>query len=443
MLSSRKRNGIIVAPTGCGKSILIAEIAKGLDGPCLVFQPSKEILEQNLAKFQTYGYRPAVYSASMGRKTVSTITLATIGSVAGNKARASKAHLFQEFPYVIVDECDLVGAKKGQYKTFFEELDVKILGLTATPYRLTNDMNGSILKWLTRTRPKVFQEVVYYIQTGDLFDEGYLARPEYQIVKAFDRHAVKANSTGADFDERALQLHFFKINFSDKIVKVVERLREIERKGILVFTRFIPEAQYVVSKIPGAAIVTAETSKHEREAIIGEFRKGRIPVVANVGVLTVGFDYPELDTVVLARPTKSLRLYYQMSGRVVRPVPDKKPWIVDMVGLVQEFGKIEDLKIVDGGNGKWFIENNERQLTNVYFSNEGASRCHDCGAEVGFWMRHVDTGNRAPLQRPAGGQQGNINLVRREGKTYYTVVPAGQGEFVHHFAVCERRRRAG
>lgn len=450
MRSPKKRNGIIVAPTGCGKSILIAEIAKGLDGPCLVFQPSKEILEQNLAKFQSYGYRPGVYSASKRRKTVGEITLATIGSVAGNKARESKAHLFQEFPYVIVDECDLVGAKvnkktktAGQYKSFFNELDVKILGLTATPYRLERNMNGPIQRWITRTQPRIFQEVVYYIQTGDLFDEGYLARPEYQIVKGFNRHAVKSNSTGADFDDRALQLHFFKINFSDKIVKVVQRLLEIGRTGILVFTRFIPEAQYVVSKIPGAAFVCSDTDTDERTAIVKEFKKGRIPVVANVNCLSVGFDYPELSTVVIARPTKSLRLWYQMAGRVVRPAPGKEPWIVDMVGLTAEFGKIEDLKIVDGGNGKWFIENTERQLTNVYFSNDGASRCPECGQPIGFWSRHAETNNSAPLQRPGAGQQGNINLVRRDGKTYYTVVPPGQGEFVHHAAVCERRRRVG
>lgn len=442
MLSARKRNGIIVCPTGAGKSLIIAAITQGLDGPVLVFQPSKEILEQNLAKFQNYGYRPAVYSASMGRKSVGEITLATIGSVAGNKARASKSHLFQEFPYVIVDECDLVGAKCGQYKTFFSELEVKILGLTATPYRLSSDMNGSSLKWLTRTKPRIFQDVIYYIQTGDLFDEGYLAKPEYQVVKGFDRHAVKANSTGADFDDRALQLHLFKINFPDKIVKVVERLLEIGRKNALVFTRFIPEAEYVVSKIPGASLVTAETSKDEREAIISEFRKGRIPVVANVGVLTCGFDYPELDTVVLARPTKSLRLYYQMAGRVVRPSDGKTPWIVDMVGLSQEFGKIEDLKIVDGGNGKWFIENHERQLTNVYFTDSGSSRCSKCGMPIQFWARHESTNNAAPMQRPGPGVEPNIQIRSLAGRTVYAVVPPGHGEFINHYAVCSQQRVA-
>lgn len=437
MQSDKKRNGLIVLPTGAGKSLVVSGIANRLDAPVLVFNPSKEILEQNLAKFQSYGVRPGIYSASMGRKSIGDVTLATIGSV------KSKAHLFEDFPYIIPDEADLCGAKKGMYKNFFDSLPgCKVLGLTATPYRLSTDINGSILKFLTRTRPRIFHELVYFAQTGDLFDEGYLAKPTYKHWPAFNRHAVKANSTGADFDDRQLQMYFANTNFQGKVVKAVEKLLEMGRKSVLVFTRYILEAQYVVSKIPGAAIVTAETPKAEREAIIREFRNGRIPVVANVGVLTVGFDYPELDTVLLARPTKSLRLFYQMVGRLLRPSPGKEAMVVDLVGLVQEFGKIEDLKIVDGGNGKWFIENTERQLTNVYFSSEGASRCHDCGQPVGFWMRHCETGNRAPLQRPTNGTQGNINLVKRDGGTFYTVVKSGEGEFVHHAAVCERRRIA-
>ena len=133
----RKKNGILVLPTGSGKSLVIANIVAQLDAPCLIFQPSKEILEQNLAKFHAYGFRPSVYSASMNRKSVGEITLATIGSVSGvsgkKVTREGKAHLFQDFPYIIVDECHLVSAKDGQYKEFFEEVSARMIGLTATP----------------------------------------------------------------------------------------------------------------------------------------------------------------------------------------------------------------------------------------------------------------------------------------------------------------------
>ena len=111
-------------------------------------------------------------------------------------------------------------------------------------------MNGSILKFITRTRPRIWHEVVYYIQNGDLFDEGYLQRPTYKHWPAIDRHKVKANSKGTDYDDRALQLHLFKANFQDKLVKAVRHLKdEVKRKNCLIFTRYVPEAQYLASKI--------------------------------------------------------------------------------------------------------------------------------------------------------------------------------------------------
>jgi len=445
LLGQRKRNGLIVLPTGSGKSLVIAGIAERLDGPVLIFQPSKEILEQNLAKFHAYGYRPSVYSASMNRKAVGEITLATIGSVAGAKNRASKAHLFQDFPYIIVDECDLAGAKEGQYKSFFNELgQVRILGLTATPYRLSSDSNGSIMKFLTRTRPRIFEDLVYYVQTKDLFDEGYLCPLVYKKWKAFDRHAVRLNSTGADFSDKALQLNFLKIGFQDKIVRAVETLMTRDkRKNALVFTRFLPEAEYVARQT-GAVVVTAETPKFEREEIGKQFRENRIQVVVNVGVYLVGFDYPELETVVLARPTRSLRVFYQQAGRGVRIHPDKEScWIVDLVGLTEEFGRLEDLKIVDGGNGKWFIENSERQITNIYFGESNNSRCPRCGSADFFWARHIETNNTAPLCRPPKDMAPNITLLKNHlGKTVYQVVGVMDptAEFVHHASLCERRK---
>lgn len=95
----------------------------------------------------------------------------------------------------------------------------------------------------------------------------------------------------------------------------------------------------------------------------------------NVGTLTTGFDYPELDTVVMARPTNSLALYYQIIGRLLRPYKDKDgipkvAWYVDECGNERKFGKVEDMLVVDKGGGKWVIESNGKQLTNVLFKDE-------------------------------------------------------------------------
>lgn len=368
LTSKSDKHGLLVLPTGSGKSLVIADIAKKLDGPCLVFQPSREILKQNLAKLIAYGEWPAVYSASLGKRQISgAITLATIGSV------VNKVEHFDHIKYILADEAHLISAEKGMYKHFFDSLEhrgLRILGLTATPYRLASTMQGPILRFLTRTRPKVFSELVYYVQNGQLFQDGHLAKLQYFQIKGFDRSKLQANSTGADYTDASVQLQFKEMNFAGKLQRVVERLIAIGRKGILVFTRFLQEAAWLVARIPGAVMVSAETPDAERDRILKEFRAGKIRVVCNVGVLTTGFDYPELDTVVLARPTMSLGLYYQMTGRAIRPHPLKEfAMIVDMVGLMDQFGKVEDLRIECDKKKLYYVSSNGRQLTSVVFGN--------------------------------------------------------------------------
>jgi DNA repair protein RadD len=359
-----KRNGIEVLPTGSGKSLIIANVVKELGEPVLIFQPSKEILEQNLSKLESYGYHAAVYSASKGRTEVSNITFATIGSVIG------KANLFTKFRYIIVDECHFVNAKEGMYQAFLRaliEVGAKVLGLTATPYRLASNSFGSELRFLTRTRPRVFEDLIYYVQNRDLFDSGYLARLEYSTPDGFDRSRLRVNSTGADFTDESVQIGIWASNLPDKLVQVIRREMET-RKNALVFTRFIKESEYLVNNIPGAAIITGETKKKDRERLIDGFKSGDIPVICNVGVLTTGFDYPELETVIIGRPTMSLGLYYQMVGRSIRPHPKKEcARVVDLCGNYQAFGRVEDLEIVDGGNGKWHVASGDRQLTNICY----------------------------------------------------------------------------
>ena len=172
---AKKTNAIMVLPTGSGKSLIIADIAARLDGHTLVFQPSKEILEQNFKKLCSYGILDcSIYSASFGRKEISRITFATIGSVINHP------DLFSHFQSIIIDECHLVNPKEGMYKTFLELLKCKVLGLTATPYRLSSSQEfGSMLKFITRTRPAIFKDVIYHVQVSTLLDMGYLTKLNY------------------------------------------------------------------------------------------------------------------------------------------------------------------------------------------------------------------------------------------------------------------------
>ena len=358
---------MIVLPTGAGKSLVIANIAYRLDAPVVIFQPNKEILEQNYEKLCSYDvWDTGIFSASFGRKEIRKITFATIGSAINNMTA------FRQFKYVIVDECHYVNAERGMYKEFFDSLKCRVLGLTATPYRLHSSSLGAMLKFLTRTRKRVFHELLYHVQVSTLQQRGYLAVMNYYQLNIVDPARLRLNSTGADFTDESLREYYKEIKYNDTLENIIRRLIVAGRKSILVFTRFVDEAEHLVRtlNVP-AAVVSGDTPKAERERILSGFKKKRITVVANVGILTTGFDYPELATVVLARPTMSLSLYYQMCGRAIRPYKDKVSWIVDLCDNYKRFGRVDHLELRPErpGSTLWAVYSGQRQLTNVLFSN--------------------------------------------------------------------------
>lgn len=362
------QNGIIILPTGSGKSLVCACIVNALQGKTIVLQPSKEILEQNHKKLQAYGYHAAIYSASLNKKQVGKITFATIGSV------VNVPHLFQEFEHIIIDECHAVNSEDGMYKSFIDSLEkVRVLGLTATPYRLSSSSFGSMLKFITRTRTKIFKRVLYYVQNRKLFDAGHLSKLEYFSLQGFDRSKLQKNSTGAAYTDKSVQQYHQLTHFDERLRKVVQRLIDSGRKSILVFTQLVSEA-IALSKLLyncEVAFICSDksiTSDRERDRIINEFKSGKIRVVCNVGILTTGFDKEDLDTVVLGRATMSLALYYQMVGRAMRPHPSKKSsYVVDLCGNIELFGAIEDIYIGKDESGQWQVTNRGRPLTNVLF----------------------------------------------------------------------------
>ncbi len=378
--ANAKHNGILILPTGAGKSLVIADIASKIDEPLIVLQPNKEILEQNYNKLLSYGiFDCSIYSASLNSKEIRRITFATIGSVMN--------HLedFNHFHKIIIDECHYVNSNGGQYKEFIEAVDGRqVIGLTATPYRLSQTIDpktinkrykkyGSILKFLTRTRPRIFDQVLYHVQIKTLLDRGYLAKLRYFDLNAIDLDNVELNTTGADYDDRSLFDEFERVGFYSYTLNIVKRVMRPKdggrRNGIIVFTRFVEDAERLAEDLMGfCEVLSGTTPKKEREAILERFKNGDTEVIANVGILTTGFDHPALDTIILARPTMSLALYYQMVGRAIRPYEGKDGWVIDLCGSISKFGKVEDLWLDPGENGKWVVRNNNNILTNVFMT---------------------------------------------------------------------------
>lgn len=359
-------NAIEILTTGSGKSVVIANICKELDSPSIVFQPSKEILEQNFKKFLSYGYRAGIYSASAGHKHIDKITFATIGSV------INKVHLFKNVKNIIIDECHLVNSKDGMYKKFIDSIpDAKVLGLTATPYRLASNSLGAELRFLTRTRERIFNKVIYYIQNETLFNQGHLAKLEYYSFDVINRAMLKTNSTGTDFTDASLKSYYRQINMPQITAGYANRLLA-KRKNLLVFCALVSEAHEVSKMIPGSVVIHGELTQQQCSEIQAKFLSNTIRCVIAVGKWTTGFDKPDLEALLIGKSTMSLALYYQWIGRVMRPFTyedgsKKVGWVIDLGSNIKFFGKIETMQIRVNDKGLYSIWNNGRQLTNVPF----------------------------------------------------------------------------
>jgi len=124
--NSNQKSGLVILPTGSGKSVVIAKIIEPLEGKTVVLQPSKEILEQNYEKFSNYG-KASIYSASAGEKRIDKVTFCTIGSI------INKKHLFKGLENILIDECHLVNSEAGMYQEFIKAFpNAKVLGLKSS-----------------------------------------------------------------------------------------------------------------------------------------------------------------------------------------------------------------------------------------------------------------------------------------------------------------------
>jgi DNA repair protein RadD len=343
--SKKAEPSVIVAPTAFGKSIVIAAIAKEVGERLLIIQPSKELLEQNYNKFIGLGGEASIYSAAMNEKEIGSVTYATIGSI------VKIAHRFKSLGIskVIIDECDRFPREPGgMLRKFLTNAGIThVLGLTATPLKLQTNMGDdgpfSKLVMLTSRSKKgnFFKNIIHVAQIEEMIKLGFWSPLLYESYD-FDTGELVYNSTGAEYTDDSIKRAYKNQNIGGKIIRKVAELTD--RKSILVAVPTIDEAIELATKIPNSAPLYSGMADKERNRIIDDFKNGRLRVIIQVNILSVGFDYPQLDCIITGRPTSSLSWWYQFVGRVTRIHSDKaNGLVVDFVGSVPKFGKVEDL----------------------------------------------------------------------------------------------------
>ena len=356
------RPSLIVLPTAWGKSILTAFVARECKDKLLVVQPSKELLEQNYAKYKMLcgdiKLNAAIYSASVGQKEIGDITYATIGSI---KNIGSK---FKElgFTKMLIDEAHLYPREAdSMLGTFLKDSGIThVLGITATPIKLqTNyDKDGNIyskLVMLTSRSYKgnFFKTILHVTQVKEMVDLKFWSPLKYVVDDDFDSSKLMFNSTGSEYTAESIHSAFNANKIEEKITTTLNKLTE--RKHILVFVPSVEDAEKLSNIYPNSAFIHGMMKKKERADIIGRFRSGNIRVIFNVRVLSTGFDYTGIDCIILGISTASVALYYQIIGRATRIDPNKKDaLIVDFGGNVKRFGHVEDITFEPGSVWRMF-----------------------------------------------------------------------------------------
>lgn len=376
---------VIVLPTGAGKSLVIAELARIARGRVLVLAHVKELVEQNHEKYQNLGLVAGIFSASLGKKDFS--EKAIFGSVQ-SVARAPD-EFFTGFSLLIIDECHRV-AEDGdtQYQEVIKKLyrnnpELCILGLTATPYRLG-------LGWIYEESAKGEEKSA----EKRFFKKCVFELPlEYMIKNKFLTTPVKIDIpvTCYDFSELTEKNRLYTTAEVEELLKNQKRLTPLivkniiditerfNRQGVMIFSGSVRHAEEILSYLPegDAKLVVGDTDISERDAIVEAFKEKKFRYLVNVSVLTTGFDAPHVDVVAIMRPTESNSLYQQIVGRGLRLHPGKTDcFILDYTGM---------------GHDIYKPEISDKKPTND--SVPVLVECPKCSFENSFWGIADDEGN--------------------------------------------------
>lgn len=350
-LRTRDDNPCIVIPTGGGKTPVLAQICLDAtlewSGRVLILAHVKELLEQAVKTLQGIDERlltkVGVYSAGLGKRQVGTpITVAGIQSV------YKKATKLGRYDLIIVDEAHLIPIEgDGMYRQFLAEAklvnpSVRVIGLTATPYRMKDGMICA--------PENILNHICHETGVRELIARGFLCNLKSRAgTREVDTDGLHIRA--GEFIQQEMET----LMGEDELVKaacadVVDVADKEGRKACLIFAAGVEHGGKVAARIrelTGAEVgeIYGDTAAGERSGLVKRFREGGLRYLVNMNVLTIGFDAPNVDMIALLRPTASPGLYYQMVGRGFRICEGKNFCrVLDYGNNVIRHGPVDTLK---------------------------------------------------------------------------------------------------
>lgn len=333
------REALLVAPTGSGKTWMAREIIEQrlhAGDRTLFIAHTREIVEQTCRAFDARSLPYGVIMSGHEEDRDQPIQVASVATVI--------RRVMPRVEFVVVDEAHRVRAQSYQ-RVLSDSGAGRVLGLTATPVRLDG---RSLL------RPHgPFGKMVHAASAKELVAQGHLVPIRVFSAPVPDAESLPVDRRKRDFDTRAASAHYTR---NARIVG--EPVEAWKRHGFgkrtVVFAIDVKHAQALHGEFVRAgvssAVVTGNTPRSERAAALNGLAKGSVLVVINVGVLTEGFDAPEVEVISVVRPTLSLSLWVQMAGRGARTINEGCVARLKELGGFLPPNKRECILLDHGGN---------------------------------------------------------------------------------------------
>ncbi len=395
-LAEHDDNPCVVIPTAGGKSICLGKIATDVvtlwGGRVLLLAHVKELLEQNAGKVKLLcpELTVGIYSAGLKSRDTDTKVL-----VAGIQSIYNKADVLGAFDLIIVDEAHLIAPDgDGMYRTFLKDMklinpQVRVVGFTATPYRLKG---GLICK-----PENILNAICYEVGVKEMIQQGYLS-PLISKAGRVEAKLTDLHVRGGEFINAEITAAMDKAEITDAACNEIVKLTA-DRKSVLIFATSVEHCEHIAEKLSvlgqECAIVTGDTPAAERAEILERFKgkevaadllgtpKPPLKFLVNVNVLTTGFDAPNTDCVVLLRPTASAGLYVQMVGRGFRLSPQtgkQNCLILDYGENVLRHGPVDCITVKEKSSGKGNAPAKKCPEC-LALIHAGYGKCPECGYE--------------------------------------------------------------
>jgi DNA repair protein RadD len=325
-LDNQTGDGLLGYPTGTGKSLIIAEICRRVcmkypHVRVLMVTHDKKLVRDNFQELlEQWPTAPAgVNSAGLKKRQIKQITFAGIGSIIG------QAHLLGHINLIIVDEAHRISPRENTaYWKLIHKLrqrnpGLRVIGLTATMYRMGQ---GMLNQGDNRLFTDIIEDWTSMEKFNQLLAEGFICRltPKKTNVE-LDVSGVGTQNGEFKLNELQLAVDRDEITYAACL-----EAREIasERKHWLVFCAGVEHAEHVTETLNRLGIPSlcshSKMSEADQDEAERAFKAGDVQALVNNSQYTTGFNFPDIDCIVVLRPTKSASLWVQILGRGTRPV---------------------------------------------------------------------------------------------------------------------------